>query len=118
MKFFLKGGLNQEMLASAQNVQHHVRALYTHSGIGDTQLSFVTGDVIMLIGEARGGWQYGENTRTHRYYYFSLMLSLSLSFSLHNSVVKFFKHKKYDANTECTTLYYIIYLYTGMYLQV
>ena len=66
--FLLPGSLNQEMMVPVQDTQRHVRALYTHSGVGDTQLSFVTGDIIMLIGEARGGWQYGENTRTHRYY--------------------------------------------------
>ena len=46
-----------------------VRALYTHSGAGDSQLSFVAGDCVTLVGEEKEGWQYGENSRTRRYGY-------------------------------------------------
>ena len=42
------------------------RALYIHMAATDTQLSFVIGDIIALIGEKRNGWQYGENVRTHQ----------------------------------------------------
>ena len=43
-----------------------VRALYTHTANTDTQLSFCEGDIILVIGEKREGWQYGENIKTNR----------------------------------------------------
>ncbi|CAH1794001.1 unnamed protein product, partial [Owenia fusiformis] len=48
------------------------RALYTHVGTGDNQLSFTEGDIVTLIGDKKDGWQYGENTRTGRYGWFPI----------------------------------------------
>lgn len=43
-----------------------VRAVYSHDGASETQLSFHAGDIINLVGEKRDGWQYGENSATHQ----------------------------------------------------
>ena len=44
-----------------------VRAMYTHQANSDTQLSFMEGDILALIGDKKEGWHYGENLSTHRY---------------------------------------------------
>ncbi|XP_026469300.1 uncharacterized protein LOC113373210 isoform X2 [Ctenocephalides felis] len=40
------------------------RALYAYLSSGDSQLSFLEGDMIAPLGERQKGWQYGENLRT------------------------------------------------------
>ncbi|XP_041362198.1 brain-specific angiogenesis inhibitor 1-associated protein 2-like protein 2 isoform X2 [Gigantopelta aegis] len=49
-----------------------VRAIYSHMGSSDNQLTFADGDMITLIGEKADGWQYGYNARNGKYGWFPL----------------------------------------------
>ncbi|XP_064595613.1 brain-specific angiogenesis inhibitor 1-associated protein 2-like isoform X2 [Liolophura sinensis] len=49
-----------------------VRAVYNHSAEGESQLNFVEGDVISLLGDKSDGWHYGHNSRTSKYGWFPL----------------------------------------------
>ncbi|KAK6642998.1 hypothetical protein RUM43_004501 [Polyplax serrata] len=40
------------------------RAMYAYLSSGDNQLSFLEGDIIVLLGDRNKGWQFGENLRT------------------------------------------------------
>lgn len=44
-----------------------VKAMYSHKGEGDNQLAFVEDDILLLYGEKRDGWHYGQNSRTKQY---------------------------------------------------
>lgn len=44
-----------------------MRALYNHTSSGDSQLTFLTDDIIVLYGDKKDGWHYGHNTRTKQW---------------------------------------------------
>ena len=46
------------------SVSPQVQATYSFSSNVDSQLNFIEGDIITLLGEKSEGWQYGENSRT------------------------------------------------------
>ncbi|KAK3091342.1 hypothetical protein FSP39_019109, partial [Pinctada imbricata] len=57
-----------------------VRAVYNHTGEGDSKLSFSDGDVINIIGDkSMEGWQYGLNTRSGKYGWFPLSFTEPLN---------------------------------------
>lgn len=50
--------------SSSGSEKPRVKALYNHQGEGSNQLTFTQGDILLLYGEKRDGWHYGQNTRT------------------------------------------------------
>ncbi|XP_067945733.1 BAR/IMD domain-containing adapter protein 2-like [Watersipora subatra] len=55
-----------------------VRAVYSHEGAGDNQLAFVEDDIILLFGNKRDGWQYGQNARTKELGWFPISFTKAL----------------------------------------
>lgn len=52
-----------------------VRAVYNHSAEGESQLNFVEGDVISLLGDKSDGWHYGHNSRTSKFVHLPAIFS-------------------------------------------
>ncbi|XP_076461898.1 uncharacterized protein LOC143294328 [Babylonia areolata] len=53
-------------------VEVQTRALYSHTGGPGSQLSFIAGDLLTLMGGPADGWQFGRNFRTGQYGWFPL----------------------------------------------
>ncbi|KAF6028207.1 hypothetical protein EB796_013476 [Bugula neritina] len=73
-----KDPLPQIPLGADAGDKPKVRALYSHEGNDDNQLSFREDDILLLHGNKRDGWHYGQNIRTKQYGWFPISFTEAL----------------------------------------